>query len=261
MKSKTIANKIMAIMTAMAVAISPTMAFASEETQNPTEASTKVKYEGVDSYYSVVVPTKIELKPDGTAEFNVRAEGELNNWFANEYNKEICIPYFSFFICSGDAEGNMYPGCYLYQDGKEPIFAEFHEEASTIYAKNYMEHEGIDNYKESSGCYAYFCNSLPTWVRNLTNKELGRGYGWFYAGMSQEQFSHFTFGYDMGTEVPITVNLEGNVPVPAGEWKGEIGIGIFYDKDYSVKIGANACDEAAEAYNELVANGQGVGAP
>ena len=67
--------------------------------------------------------------------------------------------------------------------------------------------------------------------------------------MNQEQFSNFYFGYDMGTEVPITVNLEGNKAVPAGDWKGEIVIEI--KNNYAATIPKDVCPEAQEAYDEL----------
>lgn len=262
MKSKAFLNKAVAIMTALVVSIQPSTAFAitppteSQTTaQNPTEASAKVKYEGVDAYYSIVVPTSIQLDENGEATFNLRAEGELRGWETGKTNTlDIFIPILGFQIYSEDEEGVEYPGCYLKQDGKEPIFAEFHEETYTIYWKNIMEQaEGIKNYKDiKSACFVKFCNPLPTWVRGLTAEKLFPKYKEDYEGMTQKQFSHCYFGYDMGTSVPITVNLEGNKTVPAGKWEGEIVIDIA-DSVY-LPFSKDVCQEAQEAYNEIVAN-------
>lgn len=246
----------MAIMTALTVAIQPSTAFASEGAQNPTEASAKVKYEGIVQYYSVVVPTSIQLDENGEATFNLRAEGELRGWKTGKTDTlDIFIPILVFTIYSEDEEGTRYPGCYLKQDGKEPIFAEFHEEADTICNENIMEQKGIKNYKDiKSACFVKFCNPLPTWVRGLTAEKLRPKYKEDYEGMTQKQFSNNHFGYDMGTSVPITVNLEGNKTVPAGKWEGKIVIDIT-DSVY-LPLSKDVCQEAQEAYDELIANGQ-----
>ena len=262
MKSKAFLNKVMAIMTAVMVVIQPSTAFASTSptesqttAQNPTEASAKVKYEGVDAYYSIVVPTSIQLDENGEATFNLRAEGELRGWKTGQTDTlDIFIPILVFTIYSEDEEGTRYPGCYLKQDGREPIFAEFHEEADTICNENIMEQEGIKNYKDiKRAFFVKFCNPLPTWVRNLTAEELEEEeYRYLYEGMDKEQFSHFWFGYDMGTSVPITVNLEGNKTVPAGKWEGKIVIDIT-DSVY-LSLSKDVCQEAQEAYDEIIAN-------
>ena len=56
MKNRTFVNRAIAIATAIAVAIQPTTVLA---TENPTSASTKVKYYGADPYYTEVVPSSI----------------------------------------------------------------------------------------------------------------------------------------------------------------------------------------------------------
>ena len=142
MKNRTFFNRAMAIMTAVMVAIQPSTAFANVGAQNPTEATAKVKYEGVDAYYSAVVPTTIQLKPNGTAEFNVKVEGELGEWGVGAMGTatgEVPILGFNVVaisIYTKDEEGVRYSGCYLKQDGKEPIFAEFHEEVWNIAVSN-----------------------------------------------------------------------------------------------------------------------------
>ena len=249
MKSKAILNKAMAIMTALVVAIQPATALAEEQTQNPTEATTKVKYEGVE-HYSVVVPKVIQLKPDGTANFNVRAEGDLGEWQISD--SEIFIPKLMFAIASGDEEGVTHLGCYLSQEGKEPIFAEFHEETADALVQDYMEQK---DYKDIVGqpLPINFCNPLPDWARKLEAAEATPKYADDYNGITQEQFSNYYFGYDMGTSVPITVNLEGNKPVPAGDWEGEIMFGIA-GSNFDATIPKDACDEAQKAYDEINAN-------
>lgn len=231
-------------MTALTVAIQPATALAEEQTQNPTEASAKVKYEGVDPYYTVVVPTSIQLDEKGEASFNLRAEGDLGGWITNNRNELIKIPILGFQIYSEDEEGVECPGCYLTQEGKEPIFVEFHEETSDIFFKQI----GVENYK-ACPCIGHFCNPLPTWVRGLTAEKLHPECKEDYEGMTQEQFSNYEFGYDMGTTVPITVNLEGNKSVPAGKWEGEIII-IVGNENYKY-IRKNTCPEAQKAYDEL----------
>ena len=250
MKNRTFVNRAIAIATAIAVAIQPTTVLA---TENPTSASTKVKYYGADPYYTVVVPTSIQLDEKGQASFNLRAEGDLGNWVITN-KSEMCTNFLGIFIYIEDEEGVSYPGCYLYQDGKEPIFAEFHEEASDKLALNGMSLvEGIENYKDSlQECTIHFCNPQPTWVRNVTPEDLFPGNTEIYNGMTQEQFSNLWYGYDFGTTVPITVNLEGNKPVPAGDWEGEI---VIYVSKYIVRLPI-ICQEAQDAYDELIANKQ-----
>ena len=245
MKNRTFVNRAIAMATAIAVAIQPTTVLA---TENPTSASTKVTYTG-EEHYSIVVPTIIQIQPDGTAEFSVKAEGDLRGWRASgsRLGDTICIPILSFCIASVDENGNVSPGCYLYQDGKEPIFAEFHEKSIDDMLIGYS-----GKYKDlGETLKVNFCNPLPSWARGYGYEDFGLGLE--YEDIPQEAFINYWLGYDMGAPVTIKVNLEDKKAVPAGEWEGRIL--VDWGMNMQMQIPTNGCDEAKKAYEELVNNG------